>query len=324
MTAGTGIASPVRNQGRRVTMGVQKLAQGAILISFALGTGAMWPRLVAHAQSETFVCDDSTDNAQALRDAIDALPDSGGTITLPAGKCVIASTVEFSQKEVTIAGEGRFATQLKFTSSTFNATMLRAVEADRLTLRHLSMFVNINNTAQTALELKTVMEFTMFDVIVYSATSHSGIGIFAHSKLTTGAEGSYSANIYASQVEGFYYGVFLGATGEQWGAHVWNLNGLKFTSNQYGLYAERAVPVNVTASRFEANAGAGLAASSDGSGAIVNNFTVMTTYFESNGPSTARKNIILTARCDRWRLAWNTYINGTNDTSASTNFSELN
>ena len=58
----------------------------------------------------------SADSTTAIQNAISALPSTGGVVYLPAGRYKVSSTLT-TALPVTIAGDGRWATQVNFTGT---------------------------------------------------------------------------------------------------------------------------------------------------------------------------------------------------------------
>lgn len=66
------------------------------------------------------VCDGSTDDTTHIQNAINAAS-SGGTVVLPRGTCVVATSLSISNSGTHLVGQGTSATLLDFTTSTLNA-----------------------------------------------------------------------------------------------------------------------------------------------------------------------------------------------------------
>jgi hypothetical protein len=79
----------------------------------------------------------STDTSAAFKTALDALPPTGGAILVPRGTYVLTTPISVAKNGVTLVGEGKGASVLRYTGSSGSAVSLSG--AGNLTLRDLTI-----------------------------------------------------------------------------------------------------------------------------------------------------------------------------------------
>jgi len=245
------------------------------------------------------VCDDTTDDATALQNALNAVPTNGAVVLIP-GRCATSASL-VPKAETVIAGVDPTQSRLRLTSATSGAILLNATSRDRVHVRDVTLRVNGNS--QIALEALDSPESTYTNVVFNSAVAGNGIGLRARS---TGASGSFQGNVYASRFESLGTGTQLGVAADATGANVWNFYGTKWSSNGTGLLIEKATTVNVFGGRFESNTVRGVD-SSTGAGVVCDNVRLSGVYFEGNTTNHYR----IQSGCNQWFLDRVTFVGGT-------------
>jgi len=148
------------------------------------------------------VGDDSTDNADAIQNALNALPTSdptGGTIRFSDGHYRIGSTITVDTDGVSIEGENRNATRLDFTGSGIGLLCQKS----RVSVKHLMIGAkgtsSITKVLTYNVDASTITQGRIEDVHVYGGSVASIVGINLQGKAAVG--GVYNCTLDTVFVE---------------------------------------------------------------------------------------------------------------------------
>lgn len=225
-------------------------------------------------------CDGTTDDTTALNLAIlsvSQVSPNGGTLSLPAGTCILSSTVSM-QKNVSIAGAGAYSTILKFSNTGDGIAMISPKNSSTIvntSVKNLQILnqnsantgaayddvggtmVSLSNVATFGFKYGVIFDQTELATIsqlstYYQIAGGAAIWLVNGADHTTGASGGYTNRITVQESEINETTGTYGIADDGGYSHTFSNN--NYNGCSVHIRAVAVAPLTVSGSEFEAAA----------------------------------------------------------------------